>query len=583
MRPDDGRAWPQIGAVVVLLCVAALGGLALWNAGPAGTAVAAQSNDTDWNATNGSDAVAPGCPPADALRREVFDGLETRSIEEVRSTIPSDAVRCLPEDVLAALDLGNETDDSASGSDGNETDGTDSTADTNSTEATNSTDDTSSTEGSDSTDGCPPADVIRIEVNAALAENSKAEVRAEFTDEEIDCLPADVRDDLNIGDDDGSGTGTDDTANDTAGDGTSGVDCPSDEEIRESVETALAGSSPATVRAQIPEEYEDCLPADVKATLNGGTNASAVSTGTDTAAGSGGNTGTGTGTDGGVDCPPAETIREDVNETLEKMSAAQFRTMVPAEYVECFPPDVRERLGLTSEGGASGGSGSQSAGTGEAATDSSTPLGGPDSTLFDSDGDGVVNARDHAPNDSSVQFADSDGDGVPDPYDYAPRDPSVQEEGDAEAAADPAGEDGAGGDGIPVAAGSALLLVLAAGTGAVVYRHYGGPGSDDDGLPQPAGTGSVTADEPSSEARDVFGESAFDPDDSAGTGAAFTFDEHEGDAGDAGGFVFDNDSDEDVITLDSDGSVPDAETETGFVFEGGPNPELDGAGETADD
>ncbi|WP_424016961.1 hypothetical protein ACOZ4N_13880 [Halorientalis pallida] len=567
MIPDEGTPWPVIGGVAVLLAVAVLGGLALSNAGPAGTAVATQSNDTDWNTTNGSEAVAPGCPPADALRKEVFDGLETRSIEEVRSTIPSEAVRCLPEDVLETLNLGNETDGSTTGSDGNESDGTD------------------SSDEADSTGDCPPPETIRLEVDAALADDSRAEVRAELTDAEIDCLPADVKDDLNIGDDGSASESATDGTDSTAGDGTDGVDCPSDETIRESVETALAGSSAATVREKIPDEYDDCLPADVKDDLNMGASASADSTATDTATATESDAGTetATATDGGVDCPPAETVRKDVNRTLEKMSAAQFRTMVPEKYVECFPPDVRERLGLTGERDAASGGDAQSSGSEESAAGSSTPMGDPESEVFDSDGDGVVNARDHAPNDASVQFADSDGDGVPDPYDYAPRDPDVQDEGDVAAAADPGGDDGGGdgsGDSIPVAAGSALLLVLAAGTGAVVYRRYGGTGSDDDGLPQPTGTGSTMAEENSSEPHDVFGESAFDPDDSPGTGAAFTFDDHEGDAG---GFVFDNETDEDVITLDSDGSVPDEETETGFVFEGGPSAELDDAGEPADD
>ncbi len=562
MIPDEGTPWPVIGGFVVILGVAVLGGLALSNAGPAGTALATQSDDTDWNTTNGSESVAPGCPPADALRQEVFDGLETRSIEEVRSTIPSEAVRCLPEDVRAALNLGNETD------------GTDSTDDANATEETNSTDDT------DDTDDCPPADVTRLEVDAALADSSKAAVRSEFSDEEIDCLPADVKDQLGIGDDsDGDENGTDDTD-----DSTGGVDCPSDEEIRETVDAALESASAATVRAQIPDDYDDCLPADVQSKLNEGTNATAGSTATDDATGSGSDTQT--ETDGGdVDCPPAETIRKDVNRTLEKMSAAQFRTMVPDQYVECFPPDVRERLGLTAETTtATDGESSPSASTDGASTGSSTPTGDPESEVLDSDGDGVVNARDHAPYNASVQFADSDGDGVPDPYDYAPHDPGVQEKDDVAGAADPGGGDGSGdgsGDSIPVAAGSALLLVLAAGTGVIAYRYYGGSDGDGDGLPEPASTGPVGTGGSGAEPHDVFGQSAFEPDEAAGTGAEFTFDDHDGDDG---GFVFDNDpDDEDVITLDSDGSVPDEETETGFVFEGGPSPELDDAGEPADD
>jgi hypothetical protein len=575
MTTDEGTPWSVIGSVAVLLAVAVVGGLAFSNAGPAGTAVATQSNDTDWNTTNGSTAVAPGCPPADALRQEVFDGLETRSIKEVRSVIPSEAVRCLPEDVLETLNLGNGTDDSTAENDGNGTDGTDSTEETNPTDGSDSTDETGS--GGD----CPPADVIRLEVDAALADNSRAEVRGELTDEEIDCLPADVKDDLNIGDgSSGSGNETDDAT----GDGTDGVDCPSDETIRESVETALAGSSAATVREKIPDEYDDCLPADVKSRLNVGSNASADSTATDTTTATGSDTGAETATDGGgVDCPPAETIRKDVNRTLEKMSAAQFRTMVPEQYVECFPPDVRERLGLTASSGPSTDGDSRSSTDGAASADSSTPMDDPDSEVFDSDGDGVVNARDYAPYNASVQFADSDGDGVPDPYDYAPRDPDVQDEGDVAAAADPGGDDGSSGgsgDSIPVAAGSALLLVLTAGTGVIVYRRFGGTGSDDDGLPQPTGAESMMAEANSSDPHDVFGESAFDADDSPGTDTEFAFDDH---AADDGGFVFDNETDEDVITLDSDGSVPDEETETGFVFEGGPSAELDDAGEPADD
>ncbi len=572
MIRSNGRTWALLGGLAVVFGAAVLGGLALSTAGLAGESVATQSNDTDRNATNGSEPVAAGCPPADALRKEIFNALETRSIEEVRSTIPADAVKCLPSDVLEVLDLGNETDNSTSGGNGNETDSSISGANGNETDE------------SKSADECPTPSRIRLKVNAALANNSKAAVRADFTDDEVDCLPSDVKDQLNIGDGaSGSGAGADDTANDTTGDSASGVDCPSDEEIRDSVETALEGASAATVRAQIPDDYEDCLPADVKSKLNVGANATAVATATETTTPAESDTGTTTG-DEDVDCPPAETIREEVNKTLEEMSAAQFRTMVPAEYVECFPPDVRERLGLTGEGGAASGDDSRSSGSGGPSADASVPVSDRDSELFDSDGDGVVNARDYAPNNSSVQFADSDDDGVPDPYDSEPNDPSVQDEGDAQAAADPGSDDGSGGDGIPVAAGSALLLVLAVGTGVTVYRHYGGAGSDDDALPQPADVESIAAAESSAETHDVFGESAFDSGDSDGTVGSrveFSFDDHEADDG---GFVFENDDeDEGVITLDSDGSVPDEESDGGFVFGGESDPELDEASEPADD
>ncbi len=550
MRRNERRLWPLLGGLAVILGVTVLGGVALSGAGPAGTAAAVQSNDTDWNATNGSEPVAADCPPADALRKEVFDGLETRSIEEVRSTIPSEAVRCLPEDVREVLDLGDETDDD------------------NSTDVTVSTDD------------CPPTTVLRLEVDAALADESAAAVREELSDEEIDCLPSDLKDRLDVGGDSSSNdTGGTDGATDG---GTGSVECPSDGEIRDAVETALEDASAATVREQIPEDYEDCLPADVRSKLNIGTDVTVASAVTESPTPAGDDTGTAARAGNGeVDCPPVETIREEVNRTLERMSAAQFRTMVPNDYVECFPPDLRERLGLPAGQTASGdGETSVSADAGGGSADSPVSVGSRDSKLFDSDGDGVVNARDYAPNNANVQFGDSDGDGVPDPYDHAPQNPNVQHESDA-AAADPGRDSGGGGDGISVAAGSALLLVLTAGAGIIVYRHYSGADSGDDGVPQPVETRSVTTGGSTTEPHDVFGESAFDPSESVDTRAEFSFDDHEADDG---GFVFDNgDGDEDVITLDSGGSVVDEAADTGFVFDGGANPELDDASEPADD
>ncbi|AQL42681.1 hypothetical protein BV210_08140 [Halorientalis sp. IM1011] len=523
--PTMGRnavRWPLIGGLAVLVVVAVLGGVALSNAGPASAAVGAQADDTDWNTTNGSGAVADGCPPGDALRKEVYDGLEDRSVEEVRSVIPDDAVQCLPADVRNTLELENE-------SDGNGTDG----------------------------DDCPSAEAIRAEVDTELVTSSKAEVRAALSEDEIACLPADVIDQLDIGT--GSENGTEDSNDSSSG----GIECPSDAEMRVAVETALADGSVTTVREQIPEDYRDCLPTDVKDELNIEDDAANASAATDPETESGDASGTETE---GVDCPAPETVREEVNMTLERMSAAQFRTMVHEDYVECFPPDVRERLGLTATAGTDSDGGTP--------TDADTSVDGPGSTGADSGGAGV--GGDPATV-SSDELTDSDDDGVPDRYDYAPRDPDVQSKNDVQAAGDPGSDDGSGGSGdeIPVAAGSALLLVLAAGIGGVVYRRYGGPsGGADDELPRPSEP--VATGEASAQPHDVFGESAFDPDGAAGSGTEFTFDEH----GDDDGFVFDND-DEDVITLDSDGSVADEEVDAGFVFEGGP--ELDEGGEPADD